>query len=400
MISVGSILFGTYVALGPGAWALLHLGLALGRSRMTRLRRSRATLPEPAPSVAVLIPAKDEADGIEACVSRVLDLDYPRLDVVVVNDRSKDDTGRILDELAARQAPGDLRRLRVVHIPQDGLPAGWLGKCHALYAGTRGLDSEWLLLVDSDVTVEPQALSRVLALAEQRKYDAVTLLTRLECRGFWERLILPLAAGIWAILFTISLTNEDRRKHVAYANGQFFLIRRRAYEAVGGHEAVKDQIVEDVELMKRLKAAGFKVRFFLGSELASTRMHATFRQMFHGWGRIYSGTARRKTPRLIAAMAFLLFSGLTVYPALAWGVVELLRWEEWRWLAASLVHAVLLTLHLLRVYYESGNRKRYALLFPLSGPVMVAILAFALRMCRTGRVNWRDTIFQQAAPAP
>ena len=124
-------------------------------------------------------------------------------------------------------------------------------------------------------------------MCEQRKYDAMSILTRLECHTFLERLIPPLAAGAWSIMFTISLTNDDELKGSAAANGQFFLIRRDAYESVGGHDAVHDQVVEDVELARLLKARDKRIRFLFGNHLAATRMHATWRQMLHGWGRIY-----------------------------------------------------------------------------------------------------------------
>ena len=106
--------------------------------------------------------------------------------------------------------------------------------------------------------------------------------------------MLPLLGGAWTMMYFVSLTNRDNSK-VAVANGQFFLIRKEAYEKVGGHEAVRNQITEDVELMRLLKGEEFKVRFLLGGHLASTRMHANLKQMFHGWGRSFpepAGAAR------------------------------------------------------------------------------------------------------------
>src|SRR5450432_2196410 len=149
--------------------------------------------------------------------------DYPQFDVIAIDDRSTDETGKILDEIAAANP-----RLRVIHV--HDLPAGWLGKSHALHVGTREVKSDWLLFVDSDVTLEKNALSATLSLAIKRKYDALSILTRLECHRFIERLLLPPLAGAWGVMHTISLTNEDSRKTIAAANGQFFLIRRDVYE--------------------------------------------------------------------------------------------------------------------------------------------------------------------------
>ena len=385
-----TILFYAYCTLGPVAWSVMFVLLLLGRRRMTRLVYTRAALPPAPPHVTILVPAKDEAAGIRKCVERILAQDYPSFSVTAVNDRSTDGTGALLDELA-REHPG---RVTALHIPHAGLPDGWLGKCHALHVASRAVHSEWILFVDSDVTLRPNALSRALALSVARKYDALSILTRLECDGFWDRLILPLAAGAWSVMHAISLTNDDTRPRSAAANGQFFLIRRTAYEAVGGHESVRAQITEDVELMRHLKGRGFRTRFLLGSHLASTRMHSTLRQMFHGWARIYSGTPRRSPWRIVGAMTFLALCGFTLYPALAWGIWRGSSHREYDWLVASGAHGLLMTAYLALIYHWSGNRARFAWLFPIGGSVLLAILAFALRTCRTGRVNWRDTHFQ------
>jgi cellulose synthase/poly-beta-1,6-N-acetylglucosamine synthase-like glycosyltransferase len=380
-----------YLVIGPLAWVLMFIGTWMGRVRMGKLLRWKGKLPDSPPRVTVLIPAKDEADGIGRCLEAVFAMDYPDFDVIAIDDRSTDGTGRILDELAERE-----KRLRVVHVPHGGLPAGWLGKCHALHLGAKHATGEWLFFVDSDVTVEPAALATALSIAIERKYDAVSILTRVECNSFLEQLMLPPLAAAWAVMHAVSRTNQDSAKESAAANGQFFLIRRETYEKVGGHEAVKDQITEDVELMRKLKSEEFTVRLFMGSHLASTRMHSTMQQLFNGWGRIYSGTPRRKPWRILMAMQFLITAVFSVYPALGWGLYRVISSHDQRWLLAAGAHMVMMTLYLMLIYVWSGNRARYALLIPASGAIMLAIFAFSLRKCQTGRITWRGTEF--AAP--
>jgi hypothetical protein len=249
------------------------------------------------------------------------------------------------------------------------------------------------------VTLEPKALSTAVSICLDREYDALSILTRVECHSFIERLMLPPLAGAWAIMHSVSKTNEDSRKERAYANGQFFLVRRRAYEAVGGHETVKDQITEDVELMRALKANDFIVRFFSGRHLASTRMHTNLKQMFNGWGRIYSGTERRSPWRILCTMWFILTSIFTVYPALVYGVYRLASDGNAQWLEASSLHFILMTFYLALIYHWSGNKSRYALLIPISGAIMLAIFTFSLRKCQTGQITWRETIFHSKSRA-
>jgi chlorobactene glucosyltransferase len=407
MFHVGEILFIAYLILGSGVWVGMFAGYLLAASRMNRLKRA-VPIAQPLPSVTVLIPAKDEGAEIARCVRSVLGQDYSQFDVLAIDDRSTDDTRGVLDGLvieASAETPadfGELSRtergargsisLRAIHIPIGGLPAGWLGKCHALATAAATVNSDWLLFVDSDVQLQPEALTIALSNAVDRKYDAVSLLTKLECHTFWEKLVLPLAAAVWTIMFTISTTNDDRRKSHAAANGQFFLVRRSAYEAVGGHAAVRDQITEDVELMRRLKSNGCRVRLLFGDHLATTRMHATVKQMVHGWGRIYSGTSRRRMGRIVAAMMLLPLIGLSVYPMLVVGLFHPL------WLPLAIAHFLLMSGYLILIYTKSGQPRRYALLFPIGCGVLMGLLGYALRMCRTGRVLWRDTRYENWQP--
>jgi len=390
---VTATLFLLYSIVGPGLWVLFAISTFLGNLRMNRLRRpvERAvTLPR----VSVLIPAKDEGERVRVCLDSVLAQDYPNFDVIAVDDRSTDQTGAIMDEYQA-QAAG---KVRAIHVPQGGLPAGWLGKCHALFTASKHADGDWILFVDSDVKLAPDALGGALALAVNREYDALSLMTALECYSFLERLVLPLAAASVTAMCLVSFTNDDEVP-IAFANGQFFLIRRSAYEAVHGHEAVKDHITEDVALMRILKRARFRTRLFMGRKFASTRMHSTYRQMQSGWGRIYSGVSSRRPWRILGAIGFAL-SGLLVYPGILVGVVRATSYHDPGWIIAAAVQLAVMTAVIATFYHWSGNGKRYALLFPLAGPILISLYGYALKMCWTGNVAWRGTSYTyHATPA-
>ena len=395
-----------YLLVGPTTVAAVGAGVVFGRARMGRLARSRATLPPDPPRVTVLIPARNEAAGIGECLRGVLGQDYPAFDVLAIDDRSTDGTGAALDALAAAD-----RRLRVVHVPPGDLPPGWLGKNHALHAGTAALDGgdaqtgglisprsppEWLLFVDSDVTLQPHALTSAVALAVERGYDAVSILTRVDARTALERLVIPPAAATWAAAFVVSLTNDDDRRGVAAANGQFLLVRRSAYDDAGGHAAVRDRIVEDVELMRRLKSRGRRVRLFSGGHLAATRMHATWPEMTHGWARIYAGTARRRPGPIVAALAFWLVAVGSSLPALAWGVSAATSAGGTAWLVASAAHVAFVVALLGAVYRWAGQSPALAFAYPIAGGAVASLLSIALRRCRGGSVAWRGSAVEMA----
>ncbi len=282
--------------------------------------------------------------------------------------------------------------MRVLHIEPGGLPPGWLGKCNALWQGQKLVKGSWLLFVDSDVSLQPKALSVAISVAIQREYDALSILTRglIVRSSFLRGLILPVVAAAWTVMNMTSNTNDDKSKTAA-ANGQFFLIRREAYEKVGGHASVKNQIVEDVQLMRHLKRAGFITRLQMGKHLAATRMHVNLSQIFHGWGRIYSGTNHRSPWRILAAMIFVLICGLSVYPVNRFRYAIQVAHGNADLLIIAATHLATMTWYLATMYRLSGNPMRYAWLFPMSAVMMLAICVFALRMCYTGKLKWRDT---------
>ena len=403
------ICFWTYVALGPLAWTSCAYFLTIGRERMNKLLKSRSVLPENAPLVSILVPAKDEGSRIADCIGRVLGQDYPSFEVIAINDRSTDDTGEVLDQVAvansspppleggggggdlgglvARQLPLDSRttkpRIRVFHI--DLLPPGWLGKCHALDAGARHAEGEWLLFVDSDVVLKPNALSQLAALSIDRSYDALSILTTIETHNLAEKAMLPLLAATWSSTFAADQTNEDSQTDVALANGQVFLIRKSAYDAVGGHAAVRDRIVEDVELARLLKKQGFKMRFLSGAHLARTRMHETLGHMFNAWARIFAGTARGRIWPMVRTVLFLVCCGLTLLPAAAWAVAG----GNVYWQVAVAAHAVYIAVTMGLIWRWSGNNPLYVLLLPISVFIELAILIFSIRKAISGKIDWR-----------
>jgi hypothetical protein len=392
-VNLETMVFVSYLLMGPCAWALFAFGMLKGRKRLSLLDGPAYPLPEPMPSATVLVPVKDEARQIEGCLTSVLALSYPgRLQILAIDDRSSDGTGPILDRIAADK-PG---RLEVIHIRHGELPAGWTGKSHALHVGMRRATGQWLLFVDSDVVLRPDVLRCVVALAEWKYYDLLSLLPRFETRSFWERLIVPLGGAATSAMYFLPMSNYNELPNTAFANGQFMCVRRSAYDAVGGHEAVKQTLSEDLALARLLKRNGFRPRISLGAEWASTRMYSSLGTIVRGWSRqFFSGSAGRPW-RVLCALSFVLLCCFSGYAAVAYGATRAIGPSGGSlfpaaWLIAGLIHLTIMTAALAATYKWTGNPAGYALLFPLGAVMMIAIWMRTLQTCLTGSIEWRGT---------
>lgn len=389
-VAIEYILFALYVLLGPLAWVAFGIGLFKGRKRMMLVERPPMPLPDKPPRATILIPAKDEGERIRDCIESALGQDYPDFHVIAINDRSTDRTGAILDELAAGHP-----NLRVLHIREGSLPPGWTGKCNALHTAVKHAEGQWLLFVDSDVVLQPDALRATLAMGEAKQCDVVTLLPKLESHTFWESLLVPLAGCGVSALYLVALTNNNHLPHVAFANGQYLLIRRSVYEAMGGHEAVRDRFCEDVEIARILKPRGYKVRISWASQFAAVRMYSSLPAILRGWGRNFFAGSLGRPWRILLGILFIVLCSYSAYAALGWGVYRMVHpvnvFRGYGWLALGAAHLALMTVFLGIMYTWSGNRRRNALWFPLGGALMLLIFVRSLRMCLTGNVEWRGT---------
>ena len=387
------ILFVAYLLVGPFAWFAYGVLAHAGRRKMLLLNRPVPALKaEQPPKVTILIPAKDEGERIRGCIESALAQDYPNFDVIAIDDRSTDNTGAVMDDIASRHP-----RLKAFHNTVSP-PPGWTGKNNALHQGQKHADGQWLLFVDSDVVLEPDVLSSAMEVVVRKDFHLLSLLPRLESHSLWESLLVPLAGSAASSMYLVPLTNNDLMPNTAFANGQFLMISRRSYDAIGGHETVRDRYCEDVEIARLLKSSGWKPRVAWGNEFCAVRMYNSLENIFKGWGRIFYAGRAGSPWRILAAVAMVLLCCFTAYVALAFGVYRLFSpsdalWghARWAWLAASLLHLALLTYFLGTMYSWSGNPRRNALLFPLGGSMLLAIFFKSLKMCVTKKVEWRGT---------
>ena len=239
-------------------------------------------LPPNPPFVSIIVPARNEEGNIRQCLESLLQLDYPAFEIIVVNDRSRDGTGSVVKEFVRRDP-------RVRQVNGERLKQGWLGKSHAVHQGVQAARGEWLLFVDADTWHHPKGLSASMDRILRENVDMLSLYPHFVCKSFWEKVIQPAVGRMILIAGPMMFVNSRKRIFRIFfmAIGQFILIRRSAYEAVGGHEAIRDRVTEDVELAKRVKGAGYHLQFLYGIDVLHTRMYTTFSDLWHGWSRSF-----------------------------------------------------------------------------------------------------------------
>ena len=220
--------------------------------------------------LSVIIPARNEEASLGDCLESLVGQSGVEFEIIVVNDYSTDRTREIAEKYS---------KVRVIDAGE--LPAGWTGKNNAVATGARDAVGEWLLFTDADTIHTPGSLARALAEAKDNKADVLSYSPEQIAVTFWEMAVLPVVFAELARQFPPSKVSDPKSPEAA-ANGQFLLIRREVYDAIGGHGAVASEIPEDVALARRLKAAGYRLRFRY-SESVRTRMYRSFAQLREGW---------------------------------------------------------------------------------------------------------------------
>src|SRR5208337_704115 len=221
------------------------------------------------PDISVIVPARNEEACLADCLRTLVGQTGPTYEIIVVDDHSTDRTRAIAESFAVQV------------VAADALPAGCSGKCNAAWSGARVAKGKWLLFTDADTKHAADSIARGWQEAQEHTADLLSYSPKQEVHTVAERALMPV---IFAELATTFPPKEvsDTASPIAAANGQYLLIRREVYDAVGGHAAVATTILEDVELAKRVKRAGYKLRFRL-SDVVSTRMYRSFPQMWEGW---------------------------------------------------------------------------------------------------------------------
>jgi chlorobactene glucosyltransferase len=385
-----SILVATLLAI----YGLSVLSLCFNVWKTARLLRSpqssvaASQSKGPLPSLDVVIPVKDEVDHIGACIQSVLAQDYPIRRVIVVNDRSTDQTAEVVDEIQRRHD-------RVERVDVDDLPHGQYGKPHALHVASSRYAADLLAFVDSDFQLAPNCLRTLVGQLRARSLDWLAVMGRPELSHFWERLLVPLLGAVTYAWYDPRKI-ADPKWPDAIGSG-FLLVRRERYEQIGGHGAVAAAYDEDSEIMRVAKRAGHPIAYVLTPGLFTLRMYGSFQRTARGISRTFIG-GLKTLPRFAVTIGALNFVSLVPFGLVALLVV--LRWLGvpvpwepgwWGWIALHLAAATALAQ---LIYAGAGGPRRYALLHPLGAAVLIGICIRAAGHLRRGRaIEWRGTSY-------
>lgn len=317
-----------YLAIAVLGYLLLTTALMLRNSRdfRTLLPPWEQSPGKAPPLVSVCIPARNEEDTIGRCVRSTLEQTYPQLEVLVLDDGSEDRTAHILDGLR-REFPERLTTLR-----GKPLPEGWHGKNWACQQLAEASSGEILLFLDADTRLAPGALTRTVRTMARGTLDMITVWPQQEMDHFWARRVIPIIYHALLTHLPVRYVRRDPRwlpralrpafrSFFAAACGQFLAFRREAYEGIGGHASVRDEIVEDVALSRRIKREGYRLDMFNGVDAVACRMYAGPRDMWEGFRKNFLAGFGGNVVLFAAVALWNAAAWILPWAGLAWGLL-------------------------------------------------------------------------------
>lgn len=349
---------------------------------LVRLEPVTGKLDDP-PMVSVCVPARDEERGIAACLESLLAQDYPRFEVIAVNDHSSDRTGELIRELAEKDS-------RLIALDGKDLPQGWLGKPFALHQAFQKSKGDILLFTDADPVFKPHALSTAISTMREKGLDALTLMPQAEFGSFWERAVQPVIFGFIASLTRFRKVNSTDHKS-AMGFGAFLMFTRSAYETIGGHEGGKADVLEDVLIAKRLKKAGLKLLVADAKQLFSIRMYYGFQEIWNGWRKNMFLAMKKSVLRALYYISMVQMFVITPYLVLLWNLVE---GTGLVWIGLSLFGVSMVSAAKIKTCDEMGLNRLNACLFPIGAVVMAAIMLNSMvQTLFFSRTEWRGRVY-------
>ena len=374
-------------------WVFYGLRVAWGLVRLPWLKDFAPAKDADCPRISLIFAARDEEEKLPAALATLATIDYPNLEIIAVDDRSQDATGRILDEFgltglktghySAASHAADGGRFLAVHV--TALPSGWLGKPHALQKAYESSTGEWLLFTDADVRFAPDALRRAMTVVRSKKLNHLTLFGDVEMVGFWETVLITffgLAFHIVSDPYRVS--NPHSRAYVGI--GAFQLIKRSAYEACGTHRRLAMEVVDDMKLGKLVKLAGLRSSVGVAQEAVVVRWHAGIGNLIRGVTKNFFAALGYNLPFVVAAIGGMLLTNVAPFLGLIFG-------HGWVRIFSGVAVMIALAFHV-GVDIAMRVSPLYALTHPLGAVLFSYMLARSTVVTLwQGGVTWRGTFY-------
>ncbi len=368
------VLFGLIASL----WIVQGIRAGIGMSRLPWLSDAPLLASDGALLISVIFAARDEAEKLPAAIQTLLAQDYPRFEIVAVNDRSQDRTPAILHEFERAN-----QNLKVIDIAE--LPPGWLGKPHALVAGFEQSRGEWLVFTDADVHFAPDVLRRALALAQERHWDHLSLLASVEMRGFWEITAISYF-GLGFVFGNEPWLASNPRSGRYVGVGAFQLVRRTAYEKSGGHRRLRMDVIEDMKLGKLMKMAGGRSGVAVAQDMVRVRWHSGVRNVIRGVTKNMFAACHYNALFAVAAILLPLIMSVLPFIGLAFA-------SGWARVFAGIAVGAAVLIHSAMIWSTDAS-PLYGLTHPIGALLFCWMLArSAIATLWRGGVVWRDTFY-------
>jgi glycosyltransferase involved in cell wall biosynthesis len=346
-------------------------GCAAGQSPAAS-PRNQELLPNSIPTISIIIPARNEESNLATCLESLTTQTGVAFEIIVVNDHSTDRTQEIASSF---------KNVRV--IAAGPLPTGWTGKNNAVTTGAREAQAEWLLFTDADTMHLPGSLAGALKEAIDNNAELLSYSPEQIAASFWEMATLPVVFAELARQYPPAKVSDPFSPVVA-ANGQYILIRRSTYEAVGGHAAIAHDILEDVALARAVKTSGRKIRFRCAGTAVRTRMYRNYRQLRDGWTK--NLVLLFPNPGWLAAKTLLWW-------ALAWGILAaaiINHARSWWWNPLAVALLLSLTSRLGRANFPWDMNVLGAI---FGMPMFAYLLLRSKRAHANGNVSWKGRTY-------
>jgi len=378
-VSILDIFLVAVVFVGCVYWLTLAIGVIRVVRNVPVLAESDPPPPKPWPKLSVVVAAANEAKTIEPALKTVLAQDHPELEIIVVNDRSTDETGAIVDRLAA----GD-DRVQAVHITE--LPNGWLGKVHALKCGADRATGQWLLFADADVHLGDGALRRAVAFAEDRGWDHLAAAPDMWSTGLLQDIAVSMFLRTFCVVIRCWAVTDPRSKAFVGV-GAFNLVRRSAFYRTDGFEWLRLEVADDMGLGMMLKRSGARSGMVNATGLVGLHWYPSVGDMARGVEKGYASISQCSLARMI--LICVVSSLLELAPLVALLPVRL----DGLW-PASLVMGAAAVLSTVALARWANRRIWPGLLFPIGAVFSAALLLRAGWLgWRRGGIMWRGTLY-------